>query len=225
MKPTALIDALFDLGYTLAAPLFFEVRYPWEILPAIPDFVRSLIALLPREEYRELTPDVLCHRSAMVASTAVITGPAVIGPRCEVGHNAYLRGGVLLGEGCCVGNAVEVKNSILFDGAAAPHFNYVGDSILGRGATLGAGAIASNLRADRARVTVHTASGDLPTDLCRLGAMIGDYAVVGCQSVLCPGALIGRHAQIYPLVCVRGEVAAGEIVKGDGALSLREVRA
>lgn len=217
-------SSLFDLSHTLAAPLFSEVRYPWEILPAVPDFIRSLVALLPREEYRELTPDVLCHRSATVAPSAVIVGPAVIGPYCELRHNAYLRGGVLLGEGCCVGNACEVKNSIFFDGVAAPHYNYVGDSVLGHGAHLGAGAIASNLRSDRAPVTVHTALGDCQTGLRKLGAMVGDFAEIGCQSVLCPGAIVGRRAQVYPLVCVRGEVAGGAILKSGGVMSAREVR-
>ena len=216
--------ALFDLSHTLAAPLFSEVRYPWEILPAVADFVRSLTALLPREEYRELTPDVLCHRSATVAPSAVILGPTVIGPCCELRHNAYLRGGVLLGEGCCVGNACEVKNSILFDGVSAPHYNYIGDSILGHGAHLGAGAIASNLRSDRAAVTVHTALGDIPSGMRKLGAMVGDFAEIGCQSVLCPGAVVGRRAQVYPLTLVRGEVAGGAILKSGGVLSAREVR-
>ena len=217
-------DTLFDLSHTLAAPLFAEVRYPWEILPAIPDFVRSLTALLPLEEYRELAPDVLCHRSATVAPSAVILGPAVIGPHCELRHNARLRGGVLLGEGCCVGNACEVKNSILFDGAAAPHYNYVGDSVLGYGVRLGAGAIAQNLRPDRAAVTVHTALGDIPTGLRMLGAMVGDLAEIGCQSVLCPGAIVGRRARVFALSLVQGEIAAGAVLQGEESHGACKVR-
>lgn len=224
MSDTIRTDALFDLSHTEARPLFLAARYPWEIIPAIREFVLSLIALLPEEEYREVAPDVRVHRSCTVADGAVILGPTVIGPHCELRHGAYLRGGVLLGQGCCVGNSTEVKNSIFFDCAQAPHYNYVGDSVLGFCAHLGAGAIASNLRADRAAVTVRADEREYPTGLKKLGALIGDHAEIGCQSVLCPGSIIGKGAQVYPLVRVRGTVAAGCILKDAGMAVLREVR-
>lgn len=224
MSDTIRTEALFDLSHTAARPLFMAARYPWQVLPAICEFVRSLIALLPEEEYRELAPEVLVHRSSAVAEGAAFVGPAVIGPRCEIRHGAYLRGAVLLGEGCCIGNSTEVKNSIFFDGAQAPHYNYVGDSILGHCAHLGAGAIASNLRADRAPVSVHADGVDYPTGLRKLGALVGDYAEIGCQSVLCPGSIVGKGAQVYPLVRVRGTVREGCIQKDENTCVLREAR-
>lgn len=224
MSDTIRTDALFDLSHTEARPLFLVARYPWEVIPAIREFVLSLIALLPEEEYRELAPEVLVHRSCRLSDGAAILGPTVIGPQCEIRHGAYLRGGVLLGQGCCIGNSTEVKNSILFDGAQAPHYNYVGDSVLGFCAHLGAGAIASNLRADRAPVTVYANGRSYPTGLKKLGALIGDHAEIGCQSVLCPGSIVGKGAQVYPLVRVRGTVAAGYIMKDEGVSVPREVR-
>ena len=224
MSDTVKTEALFDLSHTEARPLFSAARYPWEVIPAIREFVLSLIALLPEYEYREPTPGVFVHRSATVAESAVILGPTVVGPECEIRHGAYLRGAVLLGAGCCVGNSTEVKNSIFFDRAQAPHYNYVGDSVLGFGAHLGAGAIASNLRADRAPVVVHAEGRDYPTGLRKLGALVGDHAEVGCQCVLCPGSIIGREAQIYPLVRVRATVSSGYIMKAEGVLVPREVR-
>ena len=224
MSDTIKTESLFDLTHTAARPLFLTARYPWEVIPAICEFVRSLIALLPEEEYRELAPEVLVHRSCRVADGTLILGPTVIGPHCEIRHGAYLRGAVLLGEGCCVGNSTEVKNSIFFDRASAPHYNYVGDSVLGFCAHLGAGAIASNLRADRAPVSVHADGREYPTGLKKLGALVGDHAEIGCQSVLCPGSVIGQRAQVYPLVRVRGAVPEGHILKAEGCAIPREVR-
>ena len=223
MSDTICAEMLFDLSHTEARPLFSAARYPWDVIPAIREFVLSLIALLPEGDYREAAPDVFIHRSCRVADGAVIMGPTVIGPDCEIRHGAYLRGAVLLGKGCCVGNSTEVKNSILFDGAQAPHYNYVGDSVLGFCAHLGAGAIASNLRADRAPVTVRIDGREYPTGQRKLGALVGDHAEIGCQSVLCPGSIIGKGAQVYPLVRVRGAVAAGHILKDAGVSIPREV--
>lgn len=215
--------ALFDLAHSLAAPLFSVVAYPWEILPAVPAFVRSLTALLPREEYRELAPDVLCHRTARLLRGACVVGPAVIGAGCEVGEDAYLRG-VLLGDGCSIGSFSEVRGCVFFDGAAAGRFCYVADSILGRGARFEAGVVTANLRADRGTVTVHTKDADLGTDMQRLGAMVGDLAVVGSRCVLSPGTLISRQMCIPGESYLHGEITQCEAIHG-AAASPHEIRA
>lgn len=217
------ISELFDLSHTLASSLLSTVRYPWEILPMLSELLLKLQASLPGDEYVMLGEGVLASRSARISPSAVLLGPTVIGRGSEVRPGAYLRGNVLVGDDCVVGNSTELKSCILFDGVQVPHYNYVGDSILGYRAHFGAGAIASNVRGDRGEVTVH-AEAEYPTGLKKLGAMVGDLAEIGCHSVLCPGTVIGRRTQVYPLVRVRGVIAADRIVKDAGTVALREVR-
>lgn len=214
MKNTELF---LDLGATAAAALFLETTYPWEVLPRIGAFVRALGPTLPAEEYDEVEEGVWLHRSVKRYPGVHIAAPAVIGPDTELRPGAFLRGSILVGRGCVVGNSTELKNCILFDKVQVPHYNYVGDSILGRGAHLGAGAICSNVRTDKQNVVVHGADGaDYPTGLRKFGAILGDGADVGCNSVLCPGAVLGPGAQVYPLSRVRGTVPAGHIFKAQG---------
>lgn len=210
-------DLFLDLGATAAAALFLETAYPWEVLPRIGAFVRALGPTLPAEEYDEVEEGVWLHRSVKRYPGVTIAGPAVVGPDTELRPGAFLRGSILVGRGCVVGNSTELKNCILFDRVQVPHYNYVGDSILGRGAHLGAGAICSNVRTDKQNVVVHGADGaDYPTGLRKFGAILGDGADVGCNSVLCPGAVLGPGAQVYPLSRVRGTVPAGHIFKAQG---------
>lgn len=210
-------DLFLDLGATAAAALFLETAYPWEVLPRIGAFVRALGPTLPADEYDEVEEGVWLHRSVKRYPGVTIAAPAVIGPDTELRPGAFLRGNVLVGRGCVVGNSTELKNCILFDRVQVPHYNYVGDSILGRGAHLGAGAICSNVRTDKQNVVVHGADGaDYPTGLRKFGAILGDGADVGCNSVLCPGAVLGPGAQVYPLSRVRGTVPAGHIFKAQG---------
>lgn len=210
-------DLFLDLGATAAAALFLETTYPWEVLPRIGAFVRALGPTLPADEYDEVEEGVWLHRSVKRYPGVTIAGPAVIGPETELRPGAFLRGSILVGRGCVVGNSTELKNCILFDKVQVPHYNYVGDSILGRGAHLGAGAICSNVRTDKQNVVVHGADGaDYPTGLRKFGAILGDGADVGCNSVLCPGAVLGPGAQVYPLSRVRGTVPAGHIFKAQG---------
>lgn len=203
---------LFDLSHTLAKELFVKFPYPWEILPHISEEI-SIISTDIEINFEEISEGVFVHRSARIAPTAVIIAPCVICANAEVRHGAYLRGGVLVGEDCVVGNSVELKNCILFDGVQVPHFNYVGDSVFGYKAHLGAGAIASNLRADRALVTVKIGDERIPTGLKKCGAFLGDGAEVGCNAVLNPGTVIGRGARVFPLVSACGAYPAGCIVK------------
>ena len=210
-------DLFLDLGATAAAALFLETAYPWEVLPRIGAFVRALGPTLPADEYDEVEEGVWLHRSVKRYPGVAVAAPAVIGPDTELRPGAFLRGNVLVGRGCVVGNSTELKNCILFDRVQVPHYNYVGDSILGRGAHLGAGAICSNVRTDKQNVVVHGADGaDYPTGLRKFGAILGDGADVGCNSVLCPGAVLGPGAQVYPLSRVRGTVPAGHIFKAQG---------
>lgn len=208
-------ELFLDLAATAARPLFEETVYPWEVLPRIRDFVRALGAALPLDEYERQEADVWIHRSAKLYPGAYIDGPAVIGPETEVRPGAFLRGSILVGRRCVVGNSTELKNCILFDQVQVPHYNYVGDSILGRHAHLGAGAICSNVRSDKAPVVVH-GEAEYATGLRKFGAVLGDGADVGCNSVLCPGAILGPGAQVYPLSRVRGTVPPGHIFKAPG---------
>lgn len=211
-------EELFDLTHTAAAPLLCETAYPFEILPRLADFVRALGASLSAEEYERRDGDVWIHRSAVVAPSALILGPTVIGARSEIRHCAYIRGSVLIGEGCVVGNSTELKNAVLFDSVQVPHYNYVGDSVLGYRSHMGAGAIASNVRSDKANITVRDGDERIESGLRKLGTILGDGVEIGCGSVLCPGSVVGRGAIVYPLTRVRGTVPADTILKGDGTV-------
>ena len=217
------IEELLDLTHTLAAPLFDCKRYPWEILPLLKEFIRALGASLSREEYDEIAPEVWVHKTAKIAPTALIAGPTVIGAGTEVRHCAFIRGSALVGENCVVGNSTEVKNAVIFDNVQVPHYNYVGYSILGFRSHMGAGVVASNFRSDKGNVGVRDGDQKIETGMRKLGAILGDGVDVGCNSVLCPGSVVGRDAIIYPLSRVRGFVPERSILKGDGSIVPRKL--
>lgn len=217
------IDELLTLSHTLAAPLFEGKRYPWEILPELKEFIRKLGATLSPEEYDEVSPEVWVHKTAKVAPTALIQGPTVIGAGTEVRHCAFIRGSALVGEGCVVGNSTEIKNAVIFDNVQIPHYNYVGDSILGFRSHMGAGVVASNFRSDKGNVNVHDGNETIETGLRKLGTILGDGSDVGCNSVLCPGSVVGRDCIVYPLSRVRGYLPERSIFKGDGTVVPRKI--
>ena len=209
-------EDLFDLTHTAAAPLLEKTAYPHEALPYIGDFIKELIKNLSSDEYERIGEDVYAAKDVKIAKTATIEGPCVIGKGTEVRPGAYIRGKVLIGQGCVIGNSTEIKNAILFDSVQVPHYNYVGDSILGYHSHMGAGVICSNVRGDKKPVVIHGDDEKIETGLKKVGAMLGDYAEIGCNSVLNPGAIVGRNAQVYPLSSVRGTVPADSIWKRDG---------
>ena len=208
------VSDLFDLEHTLAKAYLAEFEYPWEALRGIQDMILALGRQLP-EDYDEIRPQVWVHHTAQIAPTAYLGAPCIIGANTEVRHCAFIRGSALVGENCVVGNSVELKNVILFDNVQVPHYNYVGDSILGYKAHMGAGSVTSNVKSDKSPVVIHGET-DVPTGLKKVGAMLGDFVEVGCNSVLNPGTVIGRNSQIYPLSSVRGTIPAGCIYKTGG---------
>lgn len=213
------VKELYTLSETLAAPLLASVTYPWEALPKIGAFILELGATLSEEEYEKRGENIWIARSAKVAPTASITGPCIIGKDTEVRHCAFIRGNALVGDGAVVGNSTELKNVILFNKVQVPHYNYVGDSILGYKSHMGAGSITSNVKSDKLLVKVHTPEGDIETGIKKFGAMIGDEVEVGCGSVLNPGTVVGKNTNIYPLSSVRGVVPANSIYKKQGEVA------
>ncbi len=213
------VKELYTLSETLAAPLLASVTYPWEALPRIGSFILELGATLSEEEYEKRGENIWIARSAKVAPTASITGPCIIGKDTEVRHCAFIRGNALVGDGAVVGNSTELKNVILFNKVQVPHYNYVGDSILGYKSHMGAGSITSNVKSDKLLVKVHTPEGDIETGIKKFGAMIGDEVEVGCGSVLNPGTVIGKNSNIYPLSSVRGVVPSDSIYKKQGEVA------
>lgn len=210
------IEDLFDLSHTLAAELLRPLTYPHEALPKIADFVRALGKSLPSALYERVSEDVYIAKSAKVAKSALIEGPTVIGEEAEIRHCAYIRGAVLIGAGALVGNSCEIKNAILFDLVQVPHYNYVGDSILGYRAHMGAGSIASNVRSDKKNLVLRAEGEEMQTSLRKIGTFLGDCAEIGCNAVLFPGSSVGRNAIVYPLTRVRGTVPADSICKDTG---------
>ena len=206
------IAELYDLDHTLAKDYLSQFEYPWQALKGIKDFIIELGKTLP-EDYEQREENVWVHKTAKVFPTAYLGAPCIIGPNTEVRHCAFIRGSALVGADCVVGNSVELKNVILFDHVQVPHYNYVGDSILGYYSHMGAGSITSNVKSDKTLVKVHTGEEDIETGLKKFGAMLGDHVEVGCNSVLNPGTVIGRNSQIYPTSCVRGFVPEGSIWK------------
>ena len=190
---------LYDLGCTMAGSLLEQFDYPWEALPHIGEYIIRLGATLPKKDYDNPHDGIWIHKTAKVAPTAGIIGPVIIGPCAEIRHCAIIRGKVLIGANAVVGNSSELKNVILFDNVQVPHYNYVGDSILGYKAHMGAGSITSNVKSDKKLVKVHAEDGDVETGMKKFGAMIGDGVEVGCGSVLNPGTVIGANSNIYPL--------------------------
>lgn len=207
---------LFDLQHTLAKTLLEKHEYPWEALSEINSFIIELGKTLDKERFDEVSENVWIAKSATVFPSAYIAPPCIIGENTEVRHCAFIRGSVLVGDNCVVGNSTEVKNAIVFDNVEIPHYNYVGDSVLGYKSHLGAGAVTSNVKSDRTPVSITTESGKIPTELKKFGAMVGDHTEVGCNSVLCPGTVLGKNCTVYPLSRVRGYVKENRIFKGEG---------
>ena len=213
------IKDLYDLTHTLAADYLSGFAYPWEALKGIEDMILALGAELG-EGYRQVAENVWVHKTAQIAPTAYLGAPCIIGANSEVRHCAFIRGSALVGENCVVGNSVELKNVILFDNVQVPHYNYVGDSILGYKAHMGAGSVTSNVKSDKSLVVIH-AEAEIPTGQKKVGAMLGDFAEVGCNSVLNPGTVIGRNSTVYPLSCVRGVIPANSIYKTGGVIAAK----
>ena len=207
------IEQLYDLKETIAYELFEGVTYPWEVLPKIKDFIISLGKSLPEDKYDQIKENVWVAKSANVYPTAYINGPAIIDEEAEIRHCAFIRGNAIVGKHAVVGNSTELKNVVLFNNVQVPHYNYVGDSILGYKAHMGAGSITSNVKSDKTLVVVKTKNGSIETGLKKFGAMLGDRVEVGCNSVLNPGSVIGRDTNIYPTSCVRGHIRENSIYK------------
>ena len=212
------INDLYSLEHTLAASYLRRFTYPWEALKGIGEEIIRLGAELDPAEYDEVAPHVWVHKTATVALTAFLGAPCIIGPETEVRHCAFVRGSALVGAGCVVGNSVELKNVILFDSVQTPHYNYVGDSILGYKSHMGAGSITSNVKSDKTLVVVRAGDEAIETGLKKMGAMLGDHVEVGCNSVLNPGTVIGRGSTVYPLSSVRGVVPENSIHKNNGTV-------
>ena len=213
MEQLKISELYSDLSKTLAKELLESKTYPWEVLPCISEFIVKLGNTLSEEEYEKKGENVWIAKSAKVAPTAYINGPAIIGKDAEVRHCAFIRGNALVGEGAVVGNSTELKNVILFDKVQVPHYNYVGDSILGYKSHMGAGSITSNVKSDKKLVVVKGKEAHIETGLKKFGAMLGDEVEVGCGSVLNPGTVVGSHTNIYPLSSVRGVVPSHSIYK------------
>ena len=216
------IGDLYDLTHSMSATYLSQFTYPWDALEGIKEMIIKLGEELDKNEYEEREENVWISKSATVAPTAFIGGPCIIGHNTEVRHCAVIRGSVLVGENCVVGNSTELKNCILFDNVQVPHYNYVGDSILGYKSHMGAGAITSNVKSDKSLVVIKNGCGEeIKTDRKKVGAMLGDHVEVGCGSVLNPGTVIGRNTSVYPLSSVRGVVESDSIYKSEGNIIKR----
>lgn len=216
------INDLFDLNETIAAELFEGKTYPWEVLPDISAFILKLGETLSSEEYEKRGDDIWIAKNASVAPTACINGPCIIGKEAEVRHCAFIRGSAIVGEGAVVGNSTELKNVVLFNKVQVPHYNYVGDSILGFKSHMGAGSITSNVKSDKKPVVIKSDKETVETGRKKVGAFLGDNVEVGCGSVLNPGTVIGRGSNIYPISSVRGVVPADSIYKAQGEIAAKE---
>ena len=208
------IQDMYDTSHSLAGEYLSQFTYPWEALPGIKELIVRLGDQLNKDDYTQVAENVWIHKTAKVAPTASIAGPTIIGTNTEVRHCAFVRGPALVGDGCVVGNSTELKNVILFDSVQVPHYNYVGDSILGYKAHMGAGAVTSNVKSDKSLVVID----GVPTGMKKVGAMLADHVEVGCNTVLNPGTVVGRNSNIYPLSCVRGIVPADSIYKTGGVV-------
>ena len=216
MNEQITISALYDLNETIAADIFKDCTYPWEVLAKIGDFIKELGKTLPEDEYEQRAEDVWVAKSAKVAPTACLNGPLIIDEDAEIRHCAFVRGSAIVGKGSVVGNSTELKNDIIFNSVQVPHYNYVGDSILGYKSHMGAGSITSNVKSDKTLVVVKDGDEKIETGLKKFGAMLGDFVEIGCNSVLNPGTVIGRHTNVYPLSSVRGVIPANSIFKKPG---------
>lgn len=214
------ISNLFDLKETIAADLFMGKTYPWEVLPEISDFILKLGPTLDPDIYEKKGDNIWIAKSAKIAETAFLCGPLVVDEEAEIRHCAFIRGSAIVGKKSVVGNSTELKNSILFNNVEAPHYNYVGDAILGFHAHMGAGSITSNIKSDRTNIVIKDAESQIETGMRKIGAILGDYAEIGCNSVLNPGSVIGAHTNVYPLSMVRGVIPADSIYKNKGSAEL-----
>ena len=210
------------LDKTIASVLFEENTYPWEVLPKISDFILEVGMLLSKDEYEEVKEHVWVSKTAVVAPTAYIAGPTIIGPEAEIRHCAFIRGNAIVGEKAVVGNSTELKNVILFDRVQVPHYNYVGDSILGYKSHMGAGSITSNVKSDKKLVEIKMDDYRIETRMKKVGAILGDHVEVGCGSILNPGSVVGRHTNIYPLSSVRGYVSEHSIYKNQNEIVTKD---
>jgi N-acetylglucosamine-1-phosphate uridyltransferase (contains nucleotidyltransferase and I-patch acetyltransferase domains) len=221
MKELTVLE-LYTLEETIAKDIFVGVTYPWEVLPKIGDFILQLGATLSEKEYERIGEDIWIAKSAEVAKSAYLHGPLIIGENAQVRHCAFIRGNAIIGEGAVVGNSTELKNVILFNKVQVPHYNYVGDSILGYKAHMGAGSITSNVKSDKTLVAVHTEHEKIETGLKKFGAMLGDEVEVGCGTVLNPGSVVGKNTSIYPLSMVRTFLPKHSIYKAQGEVVCKE---
>ena len=212
------INNLYNLDETIARDIFEGATYPWEVLPKIKDFILELGKKLDKEEYEEVSENVWIAKSATVAPTAFIAGPTIIGKNAEVRHCAFIRGKAIIGEGAVVGNSTELKNVILFNKVQVPHYNYVGDSILGYKSHMGAGSITSNVKSDKKNVVIKNGIEKIETNMKKVGAMLGDNVEIGCGSILNPGSIIGRNSNIYPLSSVRRVIPPNSIYKNQNEI-------
>ena len=212
------IRELYDLSQTIAGEYLSRFIYPWEALGGIADYVRELGATLDEAVYEKRGEDIWVAKSAKVAASACLNGPLIIDEDAEIRHCAFIRGSAIIGKGAVVGNSTEIKNDIIFNGVQVPHYNYVGDSVLGYKSHMGAGSITSNVKSDKTLVVVKDGTGQMETGRKKFGAMLGDYVEVGCNSVLNPGTVIGRNSRVYPLSSVRGVVPAKSIYKRQGEI-------
>jgi NDP-sugar pyrophosphorylase family protein len=217
------VKNLFDLAQTLAAPWLEQIQYPWEILPKIKAMILELGSKLPKTEYEQIAEHIWIAKDALIAPSASLNGPLIIGHETEVRHCAFIRGNALIGEGCVVGNSTELKNVILMNQVQVPHYNYVGDSVLGFKAHMGAGSITSNVKSDKSLVTVRIGEEKMETGLKKFGAILGDKVEIGCNSVLNPGSIVGRSSHVYPLSMVRGIVPPNSIYKTAGEIVTRVI--
>ncbi len=217
-EQTITISDLFDLTHTRAAALFEGAVYPWDVLDRIGDFITELGKTLPEDRFEKRGEDVWIAKSAKVAPSAFIHGPCIIDEEAEVRHCAFIRGKVMIGRNTVIGNSVELKNAVVFDGAQLPHFNYIGDSVIGYRAHMGAGAVTSNVKSDKSPVTVRMGDVMMNTGRKKFGAALGDFAEIGCNAVLNPGTVVGRHTTVYPTTCARGVIEADSILKNNGTL-------
>lgn len=216
------VTALLDLSHTMAGEYLARFEYPWQALDGIKELILKLGVELPEEEYDQPAPNVWVHKAATVAPTAYLGAPCIIGPETEVRHCAFIRGSALVGSKCVVGNSVELKNVILFDNVQTPHYNYVGDSILGYKSHMGAGSITSNVKSDKTLVVVKDGGTHIETGRKKFGAILGDRVEVGCNSVLNPGTILGRNTSVYPTSNVRGAIPPDSIYKKEGMIVTRK---
>lgn len=214
---------LFNMDETIAKDIFEDIDFPWEVLPLIGEFIIKLGNTLSPEEYEKRGDNIWIAKTAVIAPSASITGPCIIGKQTEVRHCAFIRGNAIVGENCVVGNSTELKNVILFNNVQVPHYNYVGDSILGYKSHMGAGSITSNVKSDKTKVAIRYQGDILETGLKKMGAVLGNYVEVGCGSILNPGTVIGSNTNIYPLSMVRGYVPKGSIYKKQGEVVGKQI--